>query len=257
MSIFIYKIVNSVNNKVYIGQTIRPVEQRFKRHITDAINGVIDTHLSRAIRKYGKDNFNFEIIDTAATQEELTLKEKLWIDFFKEKDNCGVYNETNATYKCGGNTYLSKTQEELKLIGGKLSETKKGKRNPNAVSVKCFNIDTKEELFFETVNECRIYFKENTHRFVTERVTGRIVGLYKNKWKIAYANYPYKEFKQAYSKKGIGIEIRRLDTNEITMFDSVRLAARTLCISRNIIKKHMKKNKTNFIIKNYEFTILN
>ena len=62
---FIYKIINKINNKVYIGQSIRPIEQRFQRHINDAINNTLDTHLARAIRKYGKDNFSIELIDTA------------------------------------------------------------------------------------------------------------------------------------------------------------------------------------------------
>lgn len=73
---YVYKITNKVNNKVYIGQSIRPIDERFNRHINDAVNYVLDTHFARAIRKYGKENFFIELIDTAETQEELTLKEK-------------------------------------------------------------------------------------------------------------------------------------------------------------------------------------
>lgn len=76
---YVYKITNLANHKIYIGQTIRPVEDRFKRHITDAINNKLDTHLARAIRKYGKDNFCIEIIDTACSQEELT-KKRIFLD---------------------------------------------------------------------------------------------------------------------------------------------------------------------------------
>ena len=32
----IYKITNLINGKVYIGQTIRPMEERFERHLRDA-----------------------------------------------------------------------------------------------------------------------------------------------------------------------------------------------------------------------------
>ena len=73
---FIYKITNIANNKVYIGQTIRPVKKRFQRHLTDAIKCKLDTHLARAIRKYGKENFIIEEIDTAQSQEELNKKEQ-------------------------------------------------------------------------------------------------------------------------------------------------------------------------------------
>ena len=71
---FIYKITNIKNNKVYIGQTIKPIEQRFKRHINDALNNILDTHFAMAIRKYGESCFRVELIDTAITQEELNIK---------------------------------------------------------------------------------------------------------------------------------------------------------------------------------------
>ena len=110
---WIYKITNIQNNKVYIGQTIRPIEQRFHRHINDAMNNILDTHFARAIRKYGKDSFIIEEIDTAQTQDELNQKEQYWIRYY-DAVNKG-YNETDAINKCGGNTYQSKTEEEMKI----------------------------------------------------------------------------------------------------------------------------------------------
>ena len=100
---WIYKITNIQNNKVYIGQTIRPVKDRFNRHISDALNNIIDTHFARAIRKYGKENFQIEIIDTAQNQNELNEKERYWIQYYNSVEE--GYNETDALSKCGGNTY--------------------------------------------------------------------------------------------------------------------------------------------------------
>ena len=186
---FIYKITNIVNNKVYIGQSIRPIEQRFKRHIADAINNVIDTHFARAIRKYGKDNFIIEQIDTADTQLDLNLKEQYYIRKYDSIKN--GYNETDAVYKCGGNTYLSKTENELNEIKDKIRNTKIGSKNPNSRAVKALNIDTKEEIFFNTVEECRKYFGEKHHRFITTRVKKETYVLYKGVWAIAYKNDEY------------------------------------------------------------------
>ena len=76
---YVYKITNLQNNKIYIGQTIYSIEKRFHRHIQDALSERLDTHLARAIRKYGKESFTIEIIDTASTREELTAKESYWI----------------------------------------------------------------------------------------------------------------------------------------------------------------------------------
>ena len=189
---YVYKITNKVNDKVYIGQSVRPIEKRFNRHMNDAIKNKLDTHFARAIRKYGKDNFICEVIDTAVNQNDLTLKEQYWIQYY-DSVNLG-YNETDAISKCGGNTYASKTKDELLEIYEKIRKSKVGKLNPNSKSVKCYNIETNEELFFDTVKECQEYFCEKHHRFITNRVLNKTISLYKNIWRIAYADGDYGEY---------------------------------------------------------------
>ena len=53
----IYKITNKTTGKIYIGQTINSLEQRWNRHCNDALNNILNTHFARAIRLYGKDDF--------------------------------------------------------------------------------------------------------------------------------------------------------------------------------------------------------
>lgn len=195
----VYKITNKINGKVYIGQTIRPIEQRYKRHINDAMNNVLNTHFARAIRKYGQENFICEQIDTANTQEELTNKEQYWIRYY-DSVNEG-YNETDAITKCGGNTYLSKTDEEMKSISEKIRLGKLGKRNPNSKSVKCYNIEINKEIFFETIKDCQEYFGEKYHRFITTRVLKQTLSLYKGIWKIAYKDNDYGFFTRGVKRK--------------------------------------------------------
>lgn len=196
---FIYKITNIINNKVYIGQSIRPIEQRFKRHINDALKNKLDTHFARAIRKYGSDNFICELIDESDNQKDLTLKEQYWIRYY-DSVNKG-YNETDAISKCGGNTYLSKTKTELMLISNKIRISKLGKLNPNSKSIKCYNVETNEELFFDTVKDCQEYFKEKHHRFITTRVLHQTKSLYKNLWKISYTDEEYGVFTKGVKRK--------------------------------------------------------
>ena len=62
----IYKITNKVNGKVYIGQTCQnPPELRFKEHkrVAKAVFGKYISFISRAIKKYGEDNFMFEVLE--------------------------------------------------------------------------------------------------------------------------------------------------------------------------------------------------
>ena len=134
----IYKITNKINGKVYIGQTIRPAEHRFSRHINDAMHNILDTHFARAIRKYGPNVWKLEVIDIATTQDELNQKEQYWIKFYNSVKE--GYNETDAISKCGGNTYQSKTEEEMEVIKEKIRQTKIGAKNPMARKIKKINM---------------------------------------------------------------------------------------------------------------------
>lgn len=73
----VYCIENIVNNKKYIGQTIQPLETRWKEHWTHTKH--YDFPLYRAMRKYGIKNFTIRIIDEADSENELNSKETYWI----------------------------------------------------------------------------------------------------------------------------------------------------------------------------------
>lgn len=92
----IYKITNKINNKCYIGQTIKNAEERWREHKSHAfgthINDVNKT-LYKAIRKYGLENFTFEVLqDNIETYEQLDKAEIYWIDFYNSFIK--GYNET-------------------------------------------------------------------------------------------------------------------------------------------------------------------
>lgn len=251
---FIYKITNSKNNKVYIGQTIRPIEQRFRRHISDAMNGILDTHFARAIRKHGPECFSVECIDTATTQEELTEKERYWIDYYRSTESSLGYNETDSVFKCGGNTYRAKTSEEMNEICGRLSESKLGSKNPRAQAVKCLNIQTNVELKFDTVRECAEHFDEATHRFVTTRVNHQTRGLYKGVWAIAYESDEY-VYEEHVCRHGKQLRVRNRSTGAEQIFASVRSASQGLGISRPRLYKALNA-KDGAIINDLEITVI-
>ena len=184
---WVYKITNIQNNKVYIGQTIRPIKQRFHRHLNDALNNILDTHFARAIRKYGKDSFIIEKIDEAKTQEELNKKEQYWIRYYNSVKE--GYNETDAISKCGGNTYQSKTEEEMETIKEKIRQTKIGSKNPMARKIKRINIITNEEDIFDTVISCaKACGIKNGKTSITTRLNGQIKSPYKKTWLFEYYN---------------------------------------------------------------------
>ena len=52
---YIYKIINDINDKIYIGQTKRDLETRFYQHLSKTRHKEDHSILHKAIEKYGKD----------------------------------------------------------------------------------------------------------------------------------------------------------------------------------------------------------
>lgn len=253
---YIYKISNTVNNKVYIGQSIRPIEERFHRHINDAMNNVLDTHLARAIRLYGPDKFYIEKIDTATSQEELTRKEHDYIIEYNSIEN--GYNETDAISKCGGNTYKSKTEEEMNVIKEKIRQTKMGGKNPHATSIKCHNRETDKELFFNSMAEGARYFGETGHQFISRRCRGEIKNLYLGKWEFAYANADYGEFSAIpNASRSKRVEVENTETHEKQIFNTMIDADRYCGFGLNYTSGKFKKANSKIIHRDkYKLTLL-
>jgi group I intron endonuclease len=96
MNGFIYIIKNTVNSKVYIGQTRTSVDQRWKEHLRHAQYG--DQVINRAMKKYGVDKFyieTLEICDVSILDE----REIYYIDLYDSTDKSKGYNVS-----IGGNT---------------------------------------------------------------------------------------------------------------------------------------------------------
>ena len=125
---FIYKLTNIVNNAVYIGQTSRTIQERFADHVKsssvyrDGTDGY--SHLYRAMKKYGVDNFFVEEIDSGNSKEELNEKERYWIAYYRSQDVI-CYNIADGG--SGGNTWDKHTDDEKELIGNKISLSNIGK----------------------------------------------------------------------------------------------------------------------------------
>lgn len=83
MSTGIYKITNKINGNAYIGLSIN-IEKRWKSHIERSQNEhdkEYDKVLYHAFRKYGVDNFQFEILEECKP-EELKDREIYWIQYY-------------------------------------------------------------------------------------------------------------------------------------------------------------------------------
>ena len=93
----IYKITNLLNGKSYIGQSV-DIETRWKQEIRASLREKHPkNHFIRALKKYGKDNFEFSVLEECK-REELDEKEIYYIDKFdtvKNGYNTAIGGRTN------------------------------------------------------------------------------------------------------------------------------------------------------------------
>jgi len=94
---FIYIITNKINNKKYIGQTTRSLNKRiYEYKAAYKYNKFYNQHLLSAFNKYGWNNFEFSIIDTAQSIEELNTKEIKYINKYQSNNKEFGYNLENG-----------------------------------------------------------------------------------------------------------------------------------------------------------------
>jgi len=78
MSVIIYVLTNTINNKQYVGKSKETAQKRFRQHVRESRKGS-ECAIHRAIRKYGSEMFLVETVDAATTKAELSDKEREWI----------------------------------------------------------------------------------------------------------------------------------------------------------------------------------
>lgn len=82
MNGYIYKIINDINDKIYVGKTLSPIEKRFEEHKKDSHRAQENIRpLYRAMNKYGCEKFHIELIEECPL-EKLSEREIYWISFY-------------------------------------------------------------------------------------------------------------------------------------------------------------------------------
>ena len=102
---YIYRIINDINGKIYIGKTVHSLKERWTEHISESNRDrAKDRPLYRAIRKYGINHFHIELVeecsDTIVNEREI-----YWIEHY------GTFkNGYNATIGGDGKHYIDYDQ---------------------------------------------------------------------------------------------------------------------------------------------------
>ena len=113
----IYKYT-SPSNKVYIGQTIH---ERARYMIHKRAEG--DTKFHRAIKKYGFENFTYEVIFTIYNEDRKRIKEKLdFMERYYIRKYDSFKNGYNMTLGGDGGAGTKRTEEFKKMMSDKMRE---------------------------------------------------------------------------------------------------------------------------------------
>lgn len=120
---YIYKTTNNINGMMYIGQ-----------HRADKFVGLkyigSGTILESAVKKYGKENFTVEMIESCNSQDELNDREIYWIDYYDAVESPQYYNICLGGYGCPapkGENHWNYGRHQTDKVKSKLSDFRTGK----------------------------------------------------------------------------------------------------------------------------------
>lgn len=177
---YIYLIKNTVNGKLYFGQTIQGFK---KRYVGNLEKYTENEHLRNSIKKYGIENFEIrEEFDKAYSKDELDRLEDMYICLYNTiNDNYG-YNKRRGgsrgrlSMSSREKISQSKMGENNPMYGKTLSEShknaislsQKGSKNYNARQVIC--VETQE--IFPTVVEASKWAGLSTYNSISKCCKG-------------------------------------------------------------------------------------
>lgn len=219
---YIYKHT-SPYGKVYIGMTCQEPIKRWKHGCGYANNH----HFDSAIKKYGWDNFEHEVLFTGLTQNEASVKEQELIKKYKSNNPEFGYNISSGGY--GGREGVPQSDEAKR----KVSEANKGRF-------------AGEKNYFYNVHRCQ---EENPFygKHHSEETKAKLS-------KLRSGEKKSDDFKRKISNAMTGENNPRakkvlqydLDMNLINVWDYLKLAAETLNITEKDIRNCCKGRRESY-----------
>jgi len=223
----IYTITNTINGKIYIGQTIRS----FRDRIREYEKGYCNTYIKNSFTKYGFENFKFEIIDTAVSIEELNEKEIFYINKYNSTDRNVGYNIEN-----GGKNAIPTTETLEKMsrshIGIKQTSTWVDKRIAIAGSEdakKYGRAKTEEEKLNLSISSTKYWEGKSRDEKTKKKISA-------TKLKNGFSE----KQKEKICKKVYKVNIK---TSEIIEYESTADAAKFEHVNQSTISRWCVKNK--------------
>lgn len=221
----VYKITNSLNGKSYIGQS-KDIKKRFNTH-KSAINRSLDDPrgqgpLYDAMRKYGVDNFVFEVLEECS-ESELDEREEYYISLYDSVNN--GYNRSETAITTNDENVIKKIQSQEVRERRSKEFTEMNKRN------------WKDPEYRETRSK-------HSSQVQKERLKDP-----------EYRKQKSEHLKRHWSKKKKKIAQYTLDGELVKVYDGLRVAERETGITsihKHIREPHKRKQAGGFVWKYVE-----
>lgn len=126
----IYKITNDITNKIYVGKTVKSLEERFKGHCISADGWTKELHGSRlypSMQKYGYEHFHISLLEECNSEEELCRAEIKWISKLDSTNQERGYNIAPG----GNGGALFKGHQHSEETIREMRDSRKGSKNAN------------------------------------------------------------------------------------------------------------------------------
>lgn len=119
----IYKIVNLVNGKIYIGCTVTSLEKRYYEHLYRCFKSDYKSKLYNSIKKYGEENFIIELLEECDVNQIYETEKK----YIKQYDSFkNGLNSTLGGEGCLGYVHSKEIREKISKLT-KENNSHKGK----------------------------------------------------------------------------------------------------------------------------------
>jgi len=180
----IYKVTNRIDDKCYIGQTVKTLKQRKSAHKTRMKKSNRKHYFYNALRKHGWDNFKWEVLCECKSKKEM---DEMEFHYIKQYDSYN--NGYNMTWGGEGNVGWIPSEKTKK----KISDAHKGRNNGPCTDERKKNI-SKSLIGYK--------HSEETKKKISDAHKGMKLGPMseEQKWKISKANTGKKRTKEQKQK---------------------------------------------------------
>lgn len=244
----IYCIINTANNKRYIGSAVN-LQERIKQHYTELSKGVhFNAHLQRSWEKYGEESFKLEILETVINIEYQTLLQI-------EDNYINQYNTIDETLG-----YNKRTNSTFPILSEKSIKIRAEKHELTKIKLKAFYADTGEFYKdFDSVTQCAKELNDQTTNVseardkITHSVKGFVIisadkydsnKCYKKQAPDHTRSEAYKEHHRRYNKKNKKIYSYNIDGTPCEKYFSCSEASRQLGLPKDSLSHTLKRKGT-------------